>query len=121
MSNNDINDINEIHAHLSYAEGDNIKETINKMPPLSYITFIDNNSEYHSGGILIGVHKTYFKLLTNVDDIDSMIKVKYSKIKKIYYVYNIRSYKRIYQNNNKDKKKEHDRRYYLKKKALKEQ
>lgn len=105
MSNtNKFETLEEIHTHLSTAEGDNIKETVQMIPLLSYISCIDLDDDFYQG-ILISIHKTYFKIITNLNDIDSIIKIKYSKINKIYYVYNSRTYRRVYTNQNRDKKK----------------
>jgi hypothetical protein len=116
-----FNDIETIYSHLSFAEDENIKEIMKTMPPLSYVTFINNDDEYDNGGFLLSNHKTYFKLIRNVNDMDSIIKVKYSNIKKIFYVFNARTYRWIYTNNNREKKRERNRRYREKKKMLKEQ
>lgn len=126
---NKIDSVEYIQDHISSAEGKTIKDTIQKIPLLSYITCTkyndndddDDNNTQNYGGFLVDIHKTYFKLIQDINNMDSVIKIKYSKINKIYYVTNVRTYHRSYQNANKDKKKESDRKYYLKKKKLKEQ
>jgi hypothetical protein len=116
MGKTKFNNINDIQIRISQIEGGSIKDLITKIPILSYITFTNNDNEYDSGGFLISISKTYFKIITNVEDFNSITKIKYSNIKKIYYVYNTRSYHREYQNDNKDKKQEINKRYYQQKK-----
>jgi ribosomal protein S21 len=120
---NNIDNIEFIHEHLSYAEGKtDIINTISKLPLLSFIfCFKKNNPDEQYNGILVGVKKTYFKLITDLNDFDSVIHISFSDIDKIFYVTNVRTYHRFYQNSHKDKKKESDRKYYLKKKLLKQQ
>lgn len=102
-----FNSLVDIHKRLSTVEGDknDIKIIISKIPLLSFISYVDINNRYDRGGILVDVHKTYFKLITDLENINSITKIKFSNIKKIYYVNNPRSYYREYQIKNKDKKK----------------
>jgi hypothetical protein len=102
--------------NLSYIEGDNIGEKLSKLPILSYISYIDNDDEYNDGGFLIGIRKNSFKIITNPHDDDSIIKVKFLNIKKIYFVENKRTYHKKYNNEHRERKNEINRQYYQRKK-----
>jgi hypothetical protein len=114
-----FNNVDSIKNFLSYVEGDDIKNTISKIPLYSFIVITDNTGTH--SGVLIELKKTFFKIIQNIDDLNSIIKVKFSNVYNIYYISNMRTYKRDYQNANKDKKKESNRRYYLNKKNKLEQ
>ncbi len=109
-------DLNEILKNISSTDNEDVKNYIKMIPEFSHISYINYDDEYQTGGYLISCHKTYIKLITKLDDIDSIIKLKYKDVKKLYYVYNIRSYRRNYIRENKDKKAAQNRRYYEKKK-----
>jgi hypothetical protein len=115
-----MNKLEQILNNISHYEDEEIINTISSIPLYSYISYIDSNNEYNSGGYLIKIGKSYVKIITNLNDFESIDKIKLKYIKKLYFVYNSRTYRRKYIQENKDKKRAQNRRYYLKKIMMKE-